>query len=184
MTININEIRTKLKDNYKALREEYDQEVQRSYRKKLEALEPGQNAPQRGLTPEEKNAFGVRVGEYKKRADSILGVAANDLRKDITAAPTPEAAAYIGMLSRREHIGKLEIDSAIAAYGTNYSCHEMIREAAARNDIYINPHPVGTYMRELEQLNDINNQVFEDITQPHATMGMYEIAVDDVLGLR
>ena len=184
MTININEIRTKLKDNYKALQDEYDQEVQRSYNKKLAALEPGQPAPKKGLTPEEKEAFNARVNEYKKRADSILGVAAKDLRRDICAAPTPEAAAYIGMLSKREHVSKLEIDSALATYGPNFSCHELIREAAARSEIYIDSHPVGTYMRELEQLDDINNQVFADITQPHAAMGMYEIAVDDVLGLR
>ena len=184
MTIDINDIRTKLKDNYAALRKEYDREIEASYARKIAATQPGQPAPEKGLTKDEKGAFNMRVNEYRKRADSILGVAVHDLRKDITAAPTPEAAAYIGLLSKRDHVSKMEIDAAIAIYGRNFACHEMIRETAQRNDVFIEDHPVGSTMRELEALNDINNQTFSDITQPHASMGMYETAVDNILGLR
>ena len=184
MNVSIEEIRTKLKDNYAALRKEYEREIEASYRKKVEATQPGQPAPDRGLTSEEKSAFNMRVAEYRKRADSILGVAAHDLRKDITAAPTPEAAAYIELLSKRDHVSKMEIDAAVAVYGTNFACHELIRETAQRNDMYIESHPVGSIMHELEALNDINNQTFNDITQPHSSQGMYELSVDNALGLR
>jgi len=184
MNICIDEIRTKLKDNYAALRKEYDQEIEASYARKVAATQPGQPAPDRGLTSEEKSAFNMRVAEYRHRADSILGVAANELRKDITAAPTPEAAAYLELLSKREHVSKMEIDSAVAVYGTNFGCHELIRETAQRNDIYIESHPVGSIMSELEALNDINNQTFADITQPHSSKAMYEASIDNVLGLR
>lgn len=184
MNVNIEEIRTKLKDNYRELRKEYDREIEASYKRKVEATQPGQPAPERGLTSDERSAFNLRVAEYRTRADSILGVAAGELRREVTAAPTPEAAAYIGLLAKREHVSKMEIDAAVAVYGTNFACHEMIREAAQRNDMYIEDHPVGATLRELEALDVINAQTFSDISQPHSSMAMYETAVDNILGLR
>ena len=74
MYFNIDDVRNKLKENFSAFVDEYEAEVEASYRKKVLNLAPGQEAPEKGLDQQEAEAFDGRVSEYRHRAGRTFPV--------------------------------------------------------------------------------------------------------------
>lgn len=167
MEINLDHVKDKLKENYKAFALEYKNDLEASYRKKVASTQPGEPAPGRGLTDPEVKAFKLRANAYRKRADAIIEDVKNQISADVTAAPSSEAVNYIAMLSRREHVSPYEIEFARNSYGRNFACYAVLRETAAKQGLYIEDHPTRAALDAIRSFEKCNNDyTYETISNP------------------
>ena len=168
MYFNIDDVRNKLKENFSAFVDEYEAEVEASYRKKVLNLAPGQEAPAKGLDQLETEAFDKRASE---------------IRSDVTAAPDASAAAYFNMLSKRQYVSPYEIQFAADVFGKNFSCYSLLQEIAEKNDIYIQNHPVTDALRGIQVCEECNRYytmaTLEDPNHTHEVVEqLYFTSVD------
>ena len=183
MEINLDHVKDKLKENYKAFAAEYKNDLEASYRKKVANTQPGEPAPGRGLTDQEIKAFKLRVNVYRKRADAIIENVKNQIAADVTEAPSSEAVNYITMLSRRENVSPYEIEFARNTYGRNFACYAALQEAAAKNGHYIEDHPTRAALDAISAFERCNKDyTYETISNPeHSpefTASLYAAGID------
>lgn len=183
MYFNIDDVRNKLKENFSAFVDEYEAEVEASYRKKVLNLAPGEEAPKKGLDQQEAEAFDGRVSEYRHRAEAIIEDAKGQIRNDVTAAPDASAAAYFNMLSKRKYVSPYEIQFAADVFGKNFSCYSLLQEIAEKNDIYIQNHPVTDALRGVQVCEECNRYytmaTLEDPNHTHEVVEqLYFTSVD------
>ena len=183
MRYDITDIKNKLKENYTAFAKEYEVELEASYSKKVRATQPGQAAPGRGFTDLEAAAFRKRAEAYKQRAEAIISNVKDQIRADVTAAPSTEAANYISMLSRRKHVSPSEIQFAAEVYGKNFSSYSALQEIAAKNKIYIEDHPTRGALEDVQAFEHNNSYyTLETISSPDrspaVTARLYAAGID------
>lgn len=183
MTYDINDIKSKLKENYAAFAKEYAAEVETSYRKKVQNTEPGQPAPRRGLVGPEATAFKERAAAYRRRAEEIIKSAKEQTAADVTAAPSAEAASYISMLAGRKHIDDYEMQCAVDKYGQNFACYSALQEIAAQHKIYIDKHPAMNALEDIKAFEQNNSYyTLETISNPNrspeTTAALYASGID------
>lgn len=157
MRYNIDDVRNKLKENYQALAKEYQKEVNSSFQKRVNNMQPGQAVPEKKLTDMESKAFRMRVRAYRQRAESIIADAKAQIIADVTKAPSMDAVNYISLLSKREHISPVEVEFAAQTYGQNYAAYAVISEIATANKIYhLGSHPTLEAMSAVQICEDSN----------------------------
>lgn len=185
MRYDITDIKNKLKENFTAFAKEYEAELEASYSKKVRATQPGQAAPGRGFTDLEAAAF--RRGQRpRQRAEAIISNVKDQIRADVTAAPSTEAANYISMLSGRKHVSPSEIQFAAEVYGKNFSSYSALQEIAAKNKIYIEDHPTRGALEDVQAFEHNNSYyTLETISSPDRspalTAQLYAAGIDGLV---
>lgn len=186
MKYDITDVKNKLKENYAAFAKEYSAEMEASYSKKVRATQPGQPAPAKGFTDLEAAAFRKRAAAYRQRAEAIISNVKDQIRADVTAAPSSEAVNYITLLSRRKHVSPYEIQFAAEMYGTNFSSYSALQEIAAKNKIYIDNHPTMGALEDVQAFEHNNSYYsLETISSPdrspEVTSRLYAAGIDGIV---
>lgn len=159
--------RSLLNSKLKSLADEFERNYKTmhaaSYNSFVKDLKPGQ------IKPEDNRAFydNVYQGSFeslcydlKERADSFIGEALTELKKEATAAPSQEALATVQMLALRKNISREEFNQVLEVYGDNAITYGTIKDIAEQQGIILDPNPNMQQLAELEHLAEETTRTF------------------------
>lgn len=135
----------KLQKDITALNKEFadafHETAERSRRKAMEGLRPGDPVPPTGKIYGEadRQKFEAKAADIRSRGYALINKAKADLERQIAEAPKPDAVNAVAMLSHRTHVTRQEVDTLLQVYGDNYQTYQAIRDIAGKNEIFIEP---------------------------------------------
>ena len=129
----------------------FDEDVKGSYRRKLDAMQPGDTVPEGGkfFTDEERTAFKSKAAQFSDMIAAELDKAEESVNAAIAAAPTAEATNYINVLAARANVTETEINAALDKYGDNYAAYNAIKEIGEKHKVYSPEHPANAAQQEI-----------------------------------
>lgn len=151
----MNKQNNELKQIMKEYRDTYRVMCDASRDRALKAAAPGTPVPESGKLygDDVREEFDSRCRDYRSRVRAITGTRADELKRKLTDAPSPEALGAVTLLSMRKDVTREEIEDLIDRYGDNPQAYKTITSIAREREILgFDPHPVETELRAVEDL--------------------------------
>lgn len=135
----------KLQKDITALNKEFadafHQTAERSRRKAMEGLRPGDPVPPTGKIYGEadRKKFEEKAADIRSRGYALIDKAKAELQRQTTEAPSQDAVNAVAMLSHRTNITRQEVENLVQVYGDNYQTYQAIRDIAGKHEVFISP---------------------------------------------
>ena len=121
----------------------------------LKTLAPGARVPEDGriFGDDKRSEFESACKGYRERVHSVISEYLEELHKQETEAPSPEAVNSITLLNMRQNITEEEVGRLLEKYGENAQAYKAIVDIAGAHDLHIwGAHPVSAQIEGAEAL--------------------------------